>query len=794
MLKNYLLVAFRNLLRFKVYSFINIAGLAVGIAACALILLYIQDELSYDGFHSRADRIYRIKEDIALNGVEEHSVRTPFPVATSIQTEFPGVQAVRMFRFDLPIPIRYGEKVFREERFFLADSTFFSLFEFPVLAGDPATALTLPRSMVITEAMSKKYFGSAPALGRVLRVGPAGQEQDYKVTAVIADVPYNSHMQFDVLASLTTLNEIFQNGIPNNQWWWNPCWTYLLLPEGMQAEQMDAQLPAFVQKFFPEDIRSNISLSLQPLRDIHLYSQRELEMQPNSNILYIYIFSAVALFILLIACINFMNLATARSARRAREVGMRKALGAHRMQIVRQFFGESLLISFLAVVLGVLMLLEVLPPFNAFTDKNITAAALLQPFFLLSLLGILLLVGLVAGSYPALYLSRFAPAGMLKSGGTDDRQRFFLRRALVVGQFAVSIIMLIGTGVVYRQMQYLEERLLGFDKEHIIMIDMNNQIGSRFRAFKEALLQKPGIHGVSGMTEKIGMGAQIRKFFVEGTANEPLALASLGVDIDFVPTMGLTVTRGRAFSSEFPTDTLEAVMINESAVRRLGWEQPVGKAIGIDQGNFVRKCRVVGVVQDFHYASLHQPVQPIVLFISGFPFAAIRVGDDVAAGIETIRATWKDFAPDDPFDYHFLDSDIDGLYRAEQKLGVIVGVFSVFAVFVACLGLFGLAAFTAEQRRKEIGVRKVLGASVGHIVMLLSFEFTRLVLIALLIAIPVGWLAMSSWLENFAYRTSVGADVILTAGVLALVVAWITVGWQSLRAAVSNPVRSIKYE
>lgn len=793
MIKNYLLIAFRNIVRWKVYSFINIAGLAVGIACCALILLYIYDELSYDRFHSKAEQIYRIKEDIDLNGVEEHSVRTPFPVAQSLQSEYPDIVTLRFYRVDLPLLTQYGDKQFREQRVFIVDSTFFSVFDFPVIAGNPATALVAPNSVVLTEEMQKKYFGNESAVGKTIRLGSEGSIQDYIVTAVVETVPHNSHVYFDFLISFSSLDQIFPRQFRDNQWWWNPCWTYVLLPDNIKAEYIDKQLPGFVKKFFPEDIRNNIALSLQPLTDIHLYSQRELEIQPNSNILYIYIFSIVALFILLIACVNFMNLATARSAKRAREVGIRKALGASRMQVVLQFFGESMVISLFAIVLGIMLLLEVLPLFNAFTEKSITSAKLLEPLFLVSLVGILFVVGVLAGSYPALYLSSFEPASVLKGAAGGEKQRFFIRKALVVGQFALSIIMLIGTGVVYRQMDYMEHRSLGFEKDQVVVLNLNVPVGRRFPAFKEALLQKPGIMGVSGMSEKIGMGAQIRRFFPEGVPNnEALAMASLGVDVDFIATIGLKLTSGRAF---LPADSARGVILNEAAVQRLGWDDPVGKRISIDQGNIpVRECTVVGVVSDFNYASLHQPIEPIVLFVNNFSYVVVRTGDNVPSALASIRSTWNDFSPSEPFEYSFLGSEIDGLYRSEHKLGIIVGVFSVFAVFVACLGLFGLAAFTAEQRRKEIGVRKVMGASVAQIVLLLSSEFTRLVLVALLIATPLAYFAMNQWLQEFAYRTTVGVDIIAASGVLALAIAWITVSWQSMRAAMSNPVRSIKYE
>lgn len=793
MLKNYLLIAFRNLVRWKAYSFINIAGLAVGIACCALILLYIYDELSYDRFHAKAEQIYRIKEDIDLDGVEEHSVRTPFPVAQSLHSEYPDIVTTRLFHVEIPLLTRYEEKQFREPRVFIVDSTFFSLFDFRVVAGNRATALDAPNNIVLTEEMQKKYFGNQSAVGKTLRLGAVGSEQDYVVTAVVENIPHNSHFHFDFLLAFSSLDGILPRQFRDNQWWWNPCWTYVLLPPSMNAEHLDKQLPAFVQKFFPEDIRKSIALSLQPLTDIHLYSQRELEIQPNSNILYIYIFSIVALFILFIACINFMNLATARSAKRAREVGIRKALGASRAQVILQFFGESIVISLLAVVLGIMLLLEVLPAFNTFTEKNITSAMLLEPLFLVSLTGILLIVGLVAGSYPALYLSGFAPASVLKGTAGGEKQKFFLRKVLVIGQFALSIIMLIGTGVVYRQMEYMGTRALGFDKEQIIVVDINLAIGQRFPAFKAALLQKPDIAGVSGMTEKIGMGAQIRRFFPEGSAsNEALAMASLGVEVDFVSTMGLKLVQGRAF---LPADSARGVIINEAAARQLGWDDPLGKRIAVDQGNLpARQCTVVGVVRDFNYASLHQPIEPIVLFVNPFTYIVVRTGDNPSAALASLRSAWSDFSPSEPLSYSFLGSEIDNLYRSEHKLAVIIGVFSIFAVFVACLGLLGLAAFTAEQRRKEIGVRKVMGASVAQIVLLLSSEFTRLVLVALLIAAPVAYLAMSRWLEGFAYRTTVGIDIILVSGIVAILIAWITVSWQSMRAALSNPVRAIKCE
>ncbi len=801
MFKNYFIIAVRNLIRQKGYSLINALGLSLGVTCFILILLFIQDELSHDRYHKKAGRIYRLTEVIAP---AEHSSSQPFSVAPTLANDYPAMieHAVRFFNMQAPtLTLDNGPELrFNERRFFFVDSTVFEVFTFPFIKGDPKTALHAPYSVVITEAMAKKYFGGVDAMGKTLRF--EGQH-DLKVTGIIAPVPENSHFKFDFLASFSTITGM-QNGVKPEGWNWNPCWTYLLLTQGTSPEALAAKLPGFVKTYFPDNIRDRVSLHLQALADIHLYSHLDFEIEPNSNIAYVYIFSVIAGFVLLIACINFMNLATARSARRAREVGMRKVLGAERAQLIRQFLGESFLMSLLAVALALPLVDLSLPVLNAFLDKAIAFDLLGNRVLLLSLIGVVVLVGFVAGVYPAFVLSAFRPIQVLKGkfNLTGFDWTAVMRKGLVVAQFAISIILIIGTLFAYNQLRYLQRAHLGFDKEQVVMINiLRANLAARYDEIKNLLLQNSQVLRVTTSEEVLGSKYQTNPFKPQGfTENQQFQRLMVGYD--FVETFNLELAAGRSFSKEYSTDDSLAVMINEAMVRHLNWGSPQ-EALGKGFTGRRRTQVVIGVLKDFHYASLHNPIGPFVLDVadteSGHNFfdryLAVRIAsENYQETLADLQQTWAEFLPNRPFEYFFMDDELGKLYRAEENLGRVAGTFSAFAIFVAAIGLLGMASFAAEARTKEIGIRKILGASVSSIFINLSKDFLTLVAIGMLLAWPIAYFLMSRWLADFAYRTEIGVLPFLLAGLLALLIAWAAVSYQAIRAALANPVEALRYE
>ncbi len=796
MLKNYVMIALRNLVKHKLYSAINILGLAIGLASCLLIVFYVQDELAYDAYHSKADRIYRVLEDINLNGVTENSASMPFPVGPQLMLDYPQIEAMtRLSKPIGPLSVKVGEKSFRENNLFFADSTVFDVFDYQAIEGDLNTALDNPFTIVVTRETAMRYFGRTHIAGEVLNFNPSGQPLPFTVTAVIEDPPSNSHFAFDGFCAFSTLANFVGPQTLTQQWWWNPAWTYIVLPEGVTPQEIERGFPDFVKTHFPANIGAGISMSLQPLLDIHLHSHRDLEIRPNSDINYVYIFSIVALFILMIACINFMNLATARSAGRAREVAIRKVVGAQREHLVHQFLGESILVSMIAVLLGAALCELLLPAFNSFTGKELSPLWHDHWWAVPGLVLLGLLVGIVSGSYPALYLSAFQPVVVLKGERGTGTRGGLLRKTLVVAQFTASIVLLIAAGVVMRQLDFIAEKDLGFNKDHIVLLNTAPPVMAQRNTFKQELVKHASIHNVTTMTEVIGTGVQIRQYFLEGFNDEPMALAGLGTDMDFFETMNIKAIRGRTFSYDHLSDTLRGYVLNETAVRQLGWEDdPIGKKVNMWLGdNFTREGEVIGVVPDFNYASLHQPVEALIMFV--FPMVstiAVRVdGSQVPTALSTIETAWKQFSPNEPYNYRFLDNTIGEMYQSERRLADVILYFAGFAILVACLGLFGLASFTVEQRTKEIGIRKVLGAGVFDIVKLLAGEFSRLVFVAAVIAVPPAWYAMGAWLEGFEYHVSLGWQAFVLATLAALLIANLAVSYKTISAAIADPARAL---
>ena len=805
MLKNYVKIALRNLQKYKTYAVINMAGLAVGLAGCLLIVLFVQDELSFERFHENADRIVRVVEDQQLENRVSKLATTYTPLAPALTTEFPAVEAtVRILPY--PVLVRYGEmKKFQEDRFFLADSTLFDVFSFRLIQGEPDAALAQPFTVVLTESTAHKYFDDADPIGQVLTVRDDDGERDYTVTGVMEDVPRTSHLQFDMLASYSS-SRIFAPWMHRRgNWDWPPIYTYALLAEGTDPAALEAQLPALASKYMGQQRASYRSILLEPLTRIRLFSQRESEPTPTSDITYVSIFSVIAFFILLIACINFMNLATARAARRAREVGMRKVLGAQRAQLIRQFLSESILMAMLAMVLAMVLVELLLPALNAVSGKALSTAALIHPATPLVLLVMVLFVGVLAGSYPAFYLSASRPIRSLQGGKERGGSAAALRKGLVVFQFAVSIVLIVGTAIIFRQLDFIQNQRLGFDKEHVVVVPLRDQADQiNNAALKQQWQQIPNVLSVAATSGVPGISDGLHDFWVfpDNTRQDSLELMTLTVDHDFVETLGLDLLAGRDFSEDFPTDASEAFLINESAAKKLGWTNPLGEEFTLRyyvDGAIMKRGAVVGLVRDFQYHSLHRAIDPTVLHIVAASYYSdyitARIGPHgVPETLARMADAWQSFNTERPFEYVFLDETFDALYRAEERLGRLFGYFSILAIVIACLGLFGLAAFTAEQRTKEIGVRKVMGATVGGIVLLLSKDLLKLIAVAFIVGAPLAYVMMSRWLLGFADRIDLSVGIFLMVGLAALGIAWLTVGYHAVKAALADPVTALRYE
>ena len=795
MFKNYLKIAFRNLLKYKGYSAINIGGLAIGIACCLLITLWVMHELSYDRFHANADRIYRVAEIFREDGkIVEESASIPFPAGPTLREAFPNLKAARFYQTFEKVPLlRHGDNSFYEPRLFFTDSTVFDIFSFELVQGNPKTALTAPFSIVLTESSRRKYFGNENPLGKILRFE---NQLDFTVTGVVRDVPATSHIQFDFLAALLNIGDLFRASGTTfgwRGWYWNPCHTYILLPPEYSREQFEALLPGFVQKHTDQRLRANLSFYLQPLTSIHLHSNLYQEMSVNGNERSVYLFAIIAVFILLLACINFMNLATARSIKRAKEIAVRKVVGAFRTQLVGQFLGESLLISFIAAFLAIILVELLLPTFTRISGSNLNLALFGLPklFVVVGLLAAI--VGLIAGSYPALFLSSYLPVEGLwlkRNPGAGTLTALF-RKGLVVFQFCISIALLVGTTVIYQQHQFLQQKALGFDKEQIVMIPIRGtSIKPQVEAFKTRLRQDAAVLNASAVSNIIGRDVQVCPFGAEGKT-EALQMPGLFVDHDFIKTFGVQLQQGRGFDVAFSTDS-SAFLLNQAAVNLIEWPEPLGKRM-----SFGREGQVIGVVKDFNYASLRERIRPMAILIvpSWFSYVAVRLTPgDIQSTLQRLETVWQEFEPQRPFEPFFLDDNLNQLYKKEERLSLVLSSFSMLAIVIACLGLFGLAAFATEQRTKEIGIRKVLGASVANLVALLSKDFAKLVLVANVIAWPAAWFAMSKWLEDFPYRIAMGPRFLIFAGLAAFAIAILTVSYQALRAALANPVEALRYE
>jgi len=807
MFKNYLKIAIRSLLKNKIYAAINMLGLTVGLACCVLILLHVQDEVSYDNFHPNKDQLYRVALERIYPDYTSFYALIPSGFSEVFARELPEVRnATRLIGFpNFTSIVEYNEKVFEENYVFFADSNFFEVFDYELLQGDSNNLLANPGTVILTESTAQKYFGRENPIGKTLQIN----DNDTEVVGVMQDIPENSHMKFDFLSSSTNLGFLQQpNYISFSSY------TYLELSSGIDPAQVEAKIPALVEQYASGQIERDLGISyqeyiaagngydyfLQPVPDIHLHSNLQSEIQPNGNIVYVYIFISIAVLILIIACINFVNLATARSAERAREVGVRKVMGSGRSQLVRQFLTESVFISFCSMLLAVVLIQLILPSFNNLAQKELSLLLFGNGMIGPLLLVFSLLVGVLAGLYPAFYISSMKPVEVMKGKFQSNSKGQWLRNGLVVFQFAISIILISGTLVVHNQMDYIQNKRLGFDKENLLVIE---NLGSleQPEAFKQQMLNLADVNRVGGagaLPGDVFFGIQFQK------PGNPEVLTGKGMTVDdhFVETIGLTLSEGRSFSEDY-NDSLN-VILNQAAVSAFGIEDPVGAQLTnsnqVDNEQVTSIFTVIGVVEDFNFESLHTEITPLAILSTesaqGFEnFLTVRLNNtNFSKTIASAETIWESMAPDRPFSYTFLDSDLAQLYRSEQNSARIFAIFAVLAIIIACVGLFGLAAYTAYQRTKEIGVRKVLGASVYGIVLLLSRDFARLVGIAFLLAVPVAWLIMHNWLQNFAFRIDLGITTFIYAGLIALFIAMLTVSYQAVTAAMTNPVKSLRSE
>ena len=805
MLKNYIKIAFRNLFRKKLYSFLNITGLAIGFACSFLLLFYIQDELSFDRFHEKGDRIFRVETDLSTSERTLLAATCANPMGPMLKTDYPEIEEiVRFSSYGQQKIMQYGEKMFYEEKFLWVDANIFDVFTFAFLKGDPREALVRPNTMVITRDMAVKYFGDEDPIGKSLRFN---NDSLYEVTGVLENIPHTSHMRPDFLASIETLNLKPSGNAVRDLLTEINYYTFLLLREGADPAALEQKFPGFLDKTIGPAMtamKGSARLTLRPVAEIYLYSDRENDQERTSSVTFVYLFAGIGLFILLLACLNFMNLSTARSANRAREVGLRKVVGAHKRQLIQQFLGESAVITFIAAAISLVLVFLSMPLFRTLSGKDLQAGFLLAPVFLLGLLALVLLISLIGGSYPAFFLSAFRPIETLQGKLKRGSKRSLMRIVLVSFQFTVSIILIIGTLTVGKQLTHIRNKNLGYDKDHVVSILVRNpETQKKLETIKSVFQQNPDVlAAAASATTPLGWSDFRGDHPVGKAENEMFMMFVQFVDEDYVNLYDMKILEGRNFSREFPNDPQNSIIINQTAARKFGWEEdPLTHELEVGHEAFRKKTRfkVIGVVEDFHFQSLHEEVNPMILYNSclygSFNQVSVKMRpENVQSTMAFLKTKWNEIDSQYPFEFTFVDDQFDELYRAEERMGSLFGYFTALAIAIGCLGLFGLTSFTAEQRTKEIGIRKILGASVSGIIILLVREFTKWVLLAVFIAWPIGYLVMNSWLQNFAYRISVGVDTLVLAALMALAVSLLTVSFQSIRAALAEPVKSLRYE
>ncbi|MDX9905159.1 MAG: ABC transporter permease [Bacteroidales bacterium] len=804
MFNNFIRILLRGFVKRRVYTVINLLGLAIGLTSFILIMLYVKDELSFDRHYRNSDRIARVCMIYDFGGVGENSASMPFPVAYTLKEEYPDLveNVVRIFNFQSDRSlVEYEGKKFSESRFYFADSSFFEIFSQEFIKGDPATALLEPNSVVITEKMAEKYFPGEDPYGKILKYEV---NLPLKVTGVVKEPVSQTHFRFDFIASLSTMKKVFNGRLPQT-WVWNPCWTYILMPEGAQPARLEEKFPAFIQKYYYDAQRESIVMYLQKLTDIHLHSRIDYEIRPNSNYMYVVVLSAIAVFLLLIAAINFMNLATATAGTRAREIGIRKVTGADRMKLTGQFLGESLAMTLLAFVVALILIQAILPSFNDLTGKDIQTGYLADPINLAWLAALWLLLGLLSGAYPALFLSSFKPIAILKPGMFINSRSGLPRKILVPFQFTISIGLILSTMMIFRQVNFLRNAEMGFDPENIIMVRINQtKVSKDFETFRNELIRNPNIESVTALDDIIGESHNTHEFWFEGMKEKEWRFfPALVVRYDFLQTFGIELVAGRDYNRENKTDPEQALLVNEALVKHMGWasnDEALGKRFHSLNGDE----KIVGVFRDFQPTSFREPAGPFILNMKEkaweinffMKYAAIRTtGKNNAEAIRYIESKWGEFEKEKPFDYFMLKDELKRLYNDERNLGNLAVAFTFLILFVAAMGLFGLASFMAEKRTKEIGIRKVMGASVFDILKLLQREFTWLIVIAMVIAWPVSYFLVDSlFLQQFALRVPFNIWVFLLSGFFALAISLLIISYRALKASLINPVETLKYE
>jgi putative ABC transport system permease protein len=815
MLSNYMKVAWRNILRKKGFSFINITGLAIGMTVCLLILLFVQYELSYDTYHHNAQDIYRFERAwLSSDGsIRGHFASLAPSFAVFLEKEFPEIEnVVRIFPIETTL-VSVGDTRYEEKRFYFAEKDIFDVFSIPLITGDPKTALAQPDGLVISKSMAKKYFRDENPLGKQMKID---QTYLFQVTGIMKDTPPNSHVYFDFLAPYLALKGLQGSGERDyfhgtRNFSDNVTFCYVRFAPGTDPDAVAAKIPDFLDRILGTrkdkdgiivPASQGNTILLQKVSDIHLHSHTSKELEANGDIRYVNLFTIIALFVLIIACINFMNLSTARAAQRAREVGLRKVVGASRRSLTNQFLGESLMVALMAIVLALGLVALLLPAFNAFADRDIRFGLLLNPVGLATVLGVFILTGIISGFYPAIYLSAFRPATILRGELTSGTRGVVMRKVLVVFQFAISVALIVGVGLVYKQMRFMQTADLGYERENIVMLRADQVIKQNWEEFKQQLTSSPHIlYATLSKRAPTGRLLDAPGFRTELNGQmltSPFSMPHNRVDFDFFKTYGMEIIAGRDFSVDYPSDATKAFILNETAVRHLGLERPAD-AVGLPMWTFAPflSGNVIGVVKDFNYESMHHEIIPIITYIQ--PIQANTISIRIAAeqtreALNDAEVVWKRFNPGYPFQYDFLDDRIAKLYRNEERMMQMFGYFSILAIFIGCLGLFGLASFMAEKRTKEIGIRKVLGASLANITVLLSKEFSLLILAGNIIAWPIAYFAMKAWLNNFAYQTGIGWEVFVLAGFLTLLISLLTVSYQAVKAALTDPAVSVRYE
>jgi len=804
MINSFFKILFRSFVKRKVYTIINLLGLAIGITSFILIMLYVYDELSYDVHYKNSDRIVRVCMDYDFGGVGENSASMPFPVAFTLKSEYPDMveEVVRIFNFQSDRSlIEYEGQKFNEDRFYFADSTFFKIFGQPFVSGDPSTALSEPNSVVITESTARKYFRSEDPMGKLFKFEAS---LPLKVTGVIRDLPVQTHFAFDFIASLSTMKQVFRGSLPKT-WVWNPCWTYVLLAPGVNPAQLESNFPSFIKNFYYDAERESIRMYLQNLKDIHLHSRLDYEIKPNSNYTYIIVLSVIAVFLLLIASINYMNLATATAGARAREIGIRKVTGADRLKLVVQFMGESLVLTLISFIIALLLIEIILPGFNNYTGKQMQFDYLIHPVSLLYLAGLWLVLGLLSGAYPALFLSSFKPITILRGSPVNASRSGLARKILVVFQFTISIGLIISTVMIFRQVNFLRKADLGFNPDNVIIVRINQtKLARDFETFRNELVKNPEILNVTALDDIIGASHNTHEFWFEGMKEKEWRFfPALVVRYDFAETFGIEIVAGRDYNRENKTDPEKALLVNESLVKHMGWksnEEALGKKFRSLSGDE----NIVGVFRDFQATSFREKSGPFILNMKEkdweinffLKYAAIRTtGQNNREVIRFLESKWTEFEKDKPFDYFMLNEELNKLYSDEKNLGNLAMAFTLLILFVAAMGLFGLASFMAEKRTKEIGIRKVMGASVLNILLLLQKEFTWLILISMLIAWPVSYFLIDSlFLQQFAIQVPFNIWIFILSGLFALVISLLIISYRAVKASMINPVETLKYE